>query len=584
MSPRIPPCPWHSAPRSVGGIALFILMIAHLSLLTAQAPARTDAVARLRRILLTPGPDPASRDALLKQCVSDLAGVGDVRRALMLSEWQDPGIGGADAQVDAVNRRFLVELFLRQLHEVLKNGDAVSANLVMDLVCETAAELRKQGEGVGMLRPLGIDLAGLTRRGGPGVRARAARVLGQIAAEPTVALTAFADLLRDRDPVLRQAAVDGLEEMLAAADVEASPASHLRGMQDSIDLPRTAVAVFSTLGPAHSDPNSRIRQAASALVGKAAVLTGRLLDDPPSPEQLRSAEGKPAMQSFRARRDELRPLLAALREQGILLVQVLARGDKEERRSAQKALEELARVRNRWNRQSAALGTADDALFDVIQAALPALAAATADTDARVRRSAIEVLETVGPSAAPAAPALAAALDDSDHFVRWSAVRALRNIGPAAARCATPGLARLLEDADIDVRLAAASALLQFAPTSPLAGVRTVAFTPGQISPFARTVLPPLIRSLRSDDTQVKTAVLRTLSKLGPEALPAVPALRETLNDTTPAIRLAAVDALGAIGPGARTAAEDLGRATRDADPEVRRAAGEALLNILRGP
>jgi len=384
---------------------------------------------------------------------------------------------------------------------------------------------------------------------------------------------ALAELLQAPEPAVRRAAAEGLSGLLDAAGVA-------RAGVDRAEVLRTGAAVVSAVGRGVDDASPEVRGAAAAALGKAAALAARLVSDPPAAGQPQSSEARQRWwQSVQDERAAVRPLLAALGEQAASLVRVLGRGAVEERLAVHNALEEMANVRYRWLRQSGGTGQ-DDPMLDVFRGALAALAGTTADPDARLRRAAVEVLEMVGPAAAPAVPALAAALDDPDRFVRWSAVRALRNIGPAAARCATPGLARLLEDADIDVRLAAAAALRQFAPGGQASGVRQVSYTPGQLSPFARTALPPLVRALRSEDREVRTAAMQTLRGLGPEARPAVPALREALADASPRVRQTAAETLGAVGPAARQAVDDLRRATQDADAEVRRAAGEALLNI----
>ena len=588
MTRTIPPSPRRRLPRlrPGHGVTLLLLTVGIGATATARAQPRTDAVEHLRQILRTPA-TPAEYDAGVKACLGNLRGLSELRRALVLSEWRLTGATGAEGQMDTLNRTLVLDRFLHEVRANLQRDDAVTASVIVGMVGETAEELRKQDDGAGFMRSLGPDLAAVTRRGDVRLRAEAARVIGQIQAEATVAAPALADLLQAQEPALRRAAVDGLTVLLDAVGAELHHAGGPKfGSADRGELLRTATVFLTAVGRALADPSAENRRAAAFAVGKAAAFTAQLIPDPPSADQFLTTEARLSWwQATQVERAAIRPLLSAVREQGVLLVRALGRGDAEERLAMQVALEEITNVRARWLRQAAGMGPADDLLLDVFQAALPALAEATADRDTRVRRSAIEVLEGLGTAATPAAPALAAALDDTDRFVRWSAVRALRNIGPVAARCATPGLARLLEDPDVDVRLAAAGALEQFAPPrGNLSEVRPVTHTPARLSPFARTALPPLLRSLRSDDTAVRSAAMRTLRGLGSEARVAVPALREALADSNSYIREAAAETLGAVGPEARAAVEDLRKATQDSNAEVRRAAGEALLIILRGP
>ena len=227
-------------------------------------------------------------------------------------------------------------------------------------------------------------------------------------------------------------------------------------------------------------------------------------------------------------------MLSALREQGLLLVRAIGHGDAEERLAVQLALEEITNVRGRWLRHAAGLGPADDLLLDVYQAALPALAEATADKDTRVRRSAIEVLEGLGTAATPTAPALAAALDDTDRFVRWSAAVRCANIGPERFRRAVtcpvwPACSKIPTSMCVSPRPAPWNSSRRLRRSA--LGVQPATHAPGRLSPFARTALPPLLRSLRSDDTTIRSAAMRTLRGLGSEARLAVPAAARAATD-----------------------------------------------------
>ena len=91
-----------------------------------------------------------------------------------------------------------------------------------------------------------------------------------------------------------------------------------------------------------------------------------------------------------------------------------------------------------------------DALVQMGQSAVPALAEALQDKEPGVRRSAAEALGWIGPKAQDAVPALVEALQDKE-LVRQGAMEALGQIGPAA-QAAVPALAEALQDKEPFVR------------------------------------------------------------------------------------------------------------------------------------
>ena len=72
-------------------VALFglLLFLGNGHRLHAQTP--TDAVERLRIVLLTTTDDDRLREQKLRECVDGLRGVGDLRRAVTLTEWKNDG-------------------------------------------------------------------------------------------------------------------------------------------------------------------------------------------------------------------------------------------------------------------------------------------------------------------------------------------------------------------------------------------------------------------------------------------------------------------------------------------------------------
>jgi len=232
-----------------------------------------------------------------------------------------------------------------------------------------------------------------------------------------------------------------------------------------------------------------------------------------------------------------------------------------------RTLEILAQVRQRWlERVAGSVTGSDDPLLVGLQNTLPGLAAGLTDPEPSARQSSLNVLETLGPAAAPALPELVKALDDSDRFVRWGAARALGKIGGPAAP-ALPGLTRLLRDSDLDLQLAAVTALEQFGPA-------------------AVPALPALVSvGQRHNAPELRVAAIHALEAIGlPGLVPAIPALAAAVADADGQVRLAAIALLGKLGPAAQEAVDALRQASMDRTPEVQQEATAALLQILEPP
>jgi HEAT repeat protein len=565
----------HPSARQIRGAGWFVFLVL-LAIDAAHGVGRcqgsADPVERLREVLQSSA-EPADRDRSTRDCLNALRSLSDLRRALTLSDWRDRNPDSTFGAVDMANRAIVAERFQQTFRQVFARHEATSAVVALGMLSDMATTGRAGGESVAYLRPLGPDLVNLIARAPAKVQAPAARTLGLIDPDITVAVPALAALLRSTDPTLRCAAADGLFDLLQTAARTAAgdgPVARTAG-------PRRVVVAVSCLvlpvaGKGLSDWHLEVRRRSVATVGAAAAALGRLIPDPGSGVGF---DGTDAAARGLGAREELRPLAVALRDQGPGLTKALRDADTEVRLSAQRALEEVADARYRWLRCNAT-ATADDPLLDGLTASLPALSEAAADADLRVRRAALDVLGILGPAAAPAMPALTRALHDPDRFVRWSAIRTIGAVGAVAARPAMPALTMLLEDDDLDVRKAAAETIKHLNPatsTGTAAAPRSAA---------ARTAVPALIRSIRAADPEMRMAAIQTLRGMGAEMKAAMPALREALADSDAHVRQASAEALGALGPSAADAAEDLRSAMNDQSAEVRQAAGEALLNVLR--
>src|SRR5207302_2830294 len=216
-----------------------------------------------------------------------------------------------------------------------------------------------------------------------------------------------------------------------------------------------------------------------------------------------------------AARAELMPLITTMRDHVPALTRALSDSDGEVRILARRTLEDMTCTQLGLLERPASTGV-QTSRFDTapgqqepilggLQATVKKLAERMKDRDAHSRRTVIDVLEALGPAAAPAAPALVKALSDPDPFVRWAAARTLGKISPVAADRAVPALAGMLMDADLDLRVAAAAALERYGRA-------------------ARTAVPDLIRALAATDVEMRVAVIHALGAIGrPEAQQAIP-------------------------------------------------------------
>jgi len=273
-------------------------------------------------------------------------------------------------------------------------------------------------------------------------------------------------------------------------------------------------------------------------------------------------------------RNVLGPVVLALEAQGPALGLAMTDPDAEVRLSARRALEELAQARHRLLVRANSLAQVapgnrpvrllDGEKSESAALPLPALIAALGDPDLHARLSALDVLESLGPAASPAAAALVKALGDPNRFVRWAAARTLGKMGAVEAETAVPALARMLADTDRELRIAAATTLGVYGPT-------------------ARAAVPALIQAMNAGDSALRTAALLALEQIGPAAESAIPAISAALDDRDARVRLSAVQLLGRFGPAAGNARDALLLKLNDCSPEVRTAAHDALRHIT-GP
>jgi HEAT repeat protein len=580
-----------------GGLCALALALAVCAAGDARAawPTFSDPVRDLRqslRVLVrdtSPGSlDLAYRRQALQQRAAALRTLHDLREALRAPEWRDEDVDEAVAAIDRAVRADIARRLEQGLCIVLQQGEAASRLAAVSMLADAGAGLDEEGRRGWAPGRLGPALAALIRSGDARFCEPAAIALGRINSEPAVAVPVLTELLRAQSPFQRQAAAAGLAGMVQTAFQTARNPARFGNDMPRTDVVRIGRAVAPAAARGLADPDAEVRRRCADALRVIALTLGELVGDRClSPEDDRDQAAAYGAEVERER-GELEPLVAALQEQTPALSRALADPDAAVRLLAHHALEDLSNAWLKLQRRGACLravsavrpvaahrdeGSAGQpeaflppptaTIPDQLRDALPSLAAGLGDQDVRVRRAAMDALETLGPSAAPAAAAVVGALADRDRFVRWAAARTLGKLAPTATESAVPGLAWLLGDTDIDLRLAAAEAL-------------------GRYGFGARAAIPELARAVVVGDAEVRVAAICALERVGSGDGPVVPALTAALTDRDARVRLAAAQLLSRLGPAAGPAVNALQVALADGDAGVRSAATEALLEVGR--
>jgi HEAT repeat protein len=537
---------------------------------TASAAPPPDAVQSLREVLNAPAVNPVERERALRRELQALVGIHDLRAAVALREWRDQDPDEQIAAVDRVQRGVVAHAFECAVRDVLRNGDSMSRLIVMDMLVRMTTSTRAVGTNASLVQVFAADLAELTSGGDLRTREAAARALSQINPDATVAVPVLSRLMESQDLRLQLAGADGLNYLMRVAAFLATR-NHAPNMveasrRDVVEVGREIVPAAAR-GMSHAEAEVRKRSAGAIAQTSEAL---RKLISTSRPNAVEDAVE--FQRQLNRERADLWPLLETLRAQVPVLTRALSDGDAEVRVRARQALEDVTcpqvafleeATHTAWRPAESPSGVVDAAQAGM-RGTVQRLADGLDDPDARARRAVIDVLETLGATAAPAAPALVRALSDSDPFVRWSAARTLGKISPTSAETAVPALVELLKDADLDLRVAAAAALERYGRA-------------------ARTAVPGLIRMLQATDADLRVAVIHALGAIGsPEAAQALPGLTTAVGDPDPRVQQAAAEVLGELGPVAGDAVEPLRRALQTGAPKVQKAAGEALLKIMR--
>jgi HEAT repeat protein len=223
--------------------------------------------------------------------------------------------------------------------------------------------------------------------------------------------------------------------------------------------------------------------------------------------------------------------------------------------------------------------------------ALPALATALKDPEARVRERAARALGEFGPAAQAAFPTLVELVKGDDAAARKTALAVLDKLGPPGKERLAELKALLDRKAPLEARQYALTALgklggdavgavgvLAEAMQDPEAKIRVrAAAALGDLGPAAREAAPALRAVLRkSDDVELLNAALAALTTVGLNAVDDAEAIGRLLENTDAGLRLKGLQTLLQLAPEKLTCAKLL-KLAGDGDADVAKAAEEAV-------
>jgi HEAT repeat protein len=533
------------------------------------------------------------RDTLEKR-VAAIKSIGDMRRALVLTEWKDTlGSPRTIQEIDQFYRTKLGHNFKDALNLAVDKGDTTSRLAVATMLGEIGASVRAltPTDLSGFGRELAPILIRLTTDRDAMVRATAARALGRVNPMPGPAAAALKTLLEKGTVAQRRAAADGLVNLVLVPSSLQKKGQTQTGVEasrtDVLDAAREAVAAS---GAALKDTDVQVRRLAIEAMFQAASAFRELVPDaysptsfPPRGRPLEPGEAQDIAKAHKKVEQDLAgfdPIIQAAKGQARTLAQALTDSDSQVRERARQALEMYGNARLRMRRLAESVpelptdapavqkvraaqkeGKQDDLTLAILPG-LEVIQRGVRDPNVQVRRSTLDFLESLEENSAPAIPAIVGALSDPDRFVRWAAARTLGKIGPIRTEMTVPALARLLQDPDLDVSLIAQGTL------------RSFGF-------HAKAAVPALIEATRVGDAEGRVGALQTLASVGAaDAAVSIPAVIAALGNSDIRVRKAAAETLGSFGGSARVAVAPLRGLLQDEDPDVRRAASDALLNI----
>jgi HEAT repeat protein len=398
----------------------------------------------------------------------------------------------------------------------------------------------------------------------PKIRQAAIEMLGLIGPVARSAAPAVAAAIKDKTPNVALAAAIALTRLdpTRARDADAVPLladalDHLPSLRALADIGPDARAAVPALVAALKHKDKAVRDGARralACIGTPAVpaLIDALKDNTENVAGLAAQ----TLGSILPRPKEALPALReALQHEACRAAAAAALARIDPGASAEVVSLLLAELkREDLTRQHAAL----EALSRLGPAAQPTVPALTEILkDPALREAALEALGAIGPEARSAVPAILLLPREMGEKIAGPVRRTLARMGAPAV----PEVAALLKDRDPRFRRFALAIL-------------------ATLGPSARTILPSLVPLLEDSDTDVRASAAQLIGSLGTDAAEAVPALVANLQTYQSQARAAAASALGHLGAAAKEARPALVECLLDPDVGVRYAAALSLGRI----
>jgi len=312
------------------------------------------------------------------------------------------------------------------------------------------------------LKDLRIEVSQLARKSSTDIRRSALIALAKTHAEAELMLPLLAQLSKDAQPEVRLAAAEGLDTLIKMQ----MPANFAKTGNQPLHFRREAISQqIARLIPVAvqllNDPQSKIRIMGSESLLDSAMLFRSLISEPG--QTLAGVDPAEIRRMVSLEWTELEPLVQAWSKHLPALGRGLVDRNPQVRLNSQKTLDELTGIRVRRLKHSEAVGLElPDTFAQPIRGVIPTVVEALRDPDIRVKRAAIDVLESMGPLAIQSAPTLQASLEDPDPFVRWASLRALAAMGNEVLKENREKIQFLAKDPDPDVRKTAESCLRRF--------------------------------------------------------------------------------------------------------------------------
>jgi len=417
----------------------------------------SDPIEVLSKALQLPHDASGNRDKAIADASAKIQYPADIWRAGCLADWREFHSDGTPAKADREVKNLLVSRFQSKLDTILTTAPPEETESLLELVLTIAKEERLGGNFRPFSKASAAVFAKDSLKGTVAERVARIRVYGMLNPDTPQGLQVFTTLLGEKEMRIRRAALDGISYWVEAS----GPAEESKDQGNNARRRTQATLCINTLPlmqTALKDPESEVRKRAANHARISGFVLTSMIADPLGKTVIGSSD--PGLPTFVMDRKAALDLAGVLEKIRPALLLMMRDTDLETRLSIHRAMEELAMARKAWKSQTAAYDIKDAPAFPVtVKEIIEELSKSISDSNFRVRRTALETFELLGPEGAAFTSTIIKALDDPDRFVRWTAIRTLVEIGSSSTVEALPKLQTLLQDPDGDVRKAASLAL-----------------------------------------------------------------------------------------------------------------------------